>query len=70
MAFSTMDQALAEIANTTGFIPAADLALSGPLTLSSPESVVVRCEPEALSSTVARATMTAVQVTNVTSTST
>ena len=45
----------------------ADLALSGALTLSAPGSVLVECTPGVVDKVAAGATMTAVQVTNLTS---
>jgi hypothetical protein len=65
---ATLDQGVVDIGNGGGEVSTADLALSGPLTLSATGSVRVACTPEVGGSAQARATMTAVQVANLTST--
>lgn len=66
----TIDEAFAEIGNTPGHVSTADLALGGPLTLAGPGSLRVQCSAEVGGVVSAYATMTAVEVANLTSTTT
>jgi hypothetical protein len=65
---TTPDEGVSELGVGANEVKHADLALSGALTLSGPGSVLVECTPSTLGKADAGATMTAVQVTNLTST--
>jgi hypothetical protein len=65
---TTPDEGVSELGKGANEVKHADLALSGPLTLASPGSVLVECTPATVGRAFAGATMTAVQVTNLTST--
>ncbi len=65
---NTPDESISDIGEAAGEVKHADLALSAPLTLTSPGAVLVECTPVTVGNVAAGATMTAVQVTNLTST--
>jgi hypothetical protein len=64
---TTPDEGVSDLGEAAGDVTHADLALSGALTLSAPGSVSVECTPVTVDKVAAGATMTAVQVTNLTS---
>jgi len=64
---NTPDESVADIGEGGGQVKHADLALSAPLTLTSAGAVLVECTPAEVGRVAAGATMTAVQVTNLTS---
>jgi len=65
---NTPDESVSDIGEGAGEVKHADLALSAPLTLTSAGAVLVECTPATVGKVAAGATMTAVQVTNLTST--
>jgi hypothetical protein len=64
---NTPDESVADIGEGGGQVKHADLALSAPLTLTSAGAVLVECTPATVGKVAAGATMTAVQVSNLTS---